>query len=123
MTTRRRYWAVRGATTVQRDDPELLAAAVAELLAEVETRNGITPDQVVSAIFTMTGDLTSTFPARAARLHGWRDVPMLCAVEIPVPGSIQRCIRALIHIEFEEPRERVVHAYLRDARDLRDDVG
>jgi len=120
MTTPRRYWAVRGATTVDRDDPALITEAVSELLSRIEDANGITSDRVVSALFTMTGDLNSAFPARVARHHGWTDVPMLCAVEIPVPGSLQRCIRALIHVEFEEPRTEVTHAYLREAHDLRE---
>lgn len=122
MPVERSYWAVRGATTVERDDPALIAGAVHELLAAIETLNALTPDRVVSALFTMTADLRSEFPARAARDHGWNDVAMLSTVEIPVPGSLERCIRALVHVEFPVPRDHVHHVYLRAARALRTDL-
>ena len=122
MPPERRHWAVRGATTVERDDAELVAAAVRELLAEIERRNALAPEVIVSAHFTMTADLRSEFPARAARRHGWTDVAMLSTTEIPVSGSLPRCIRVLVHLEFPEPRAAVRHVYLRDARDLRPDL-
>ena len=122
MAGERRHWAVRGATTVERDEPELIATAIGELLAEIERRNAIEPAVVVSAHFTMTADLRSEFPARAARLHGWADVAMLSTTEIPVPGSLERCIRALVHLEFAEPRAGVRHVFLRGAVGLRPDL-
>ncbi|HEX5581515.1 MAG TPA: chorismate mutase [Gemmatimonadaceae bacterium] len=122
MVSDRRYWAIRGATTVEADDPERIALAVGELLAEIERRNGIERDRVVSAHFTVTDDLRSDFPARAARRWGWRDVPMLSTVEVPVKGALARCIRALVHVEFAEPRAGVRHVYLRDARGLNPDL-
>jgi chorismate mutase len=122
MPVERRHWAVRGATTVERDDAGLVAEAVRELLAEIERRNALTRDVIVSAHFTMTADLRSEFPARVARLYGWSDVAMLSTTEIPVPGSLPRCIRALVHVEFPEPRAGVQHVFLRDARDLRPDL-
>lgn len=122
MPVERRYWAVRGATTVESDEPGLIADAVHEMLAVIEARNTITADMVVSAHFTMTTDLRSEFPARAARHHGWREVAMLSTVEIPVPGALERCIRALVHVEFAEPRGAVHHVYLRGARGLRPDL-
>ena len=118
----RRHWAIRGATTVARDEPALVAEAVHELLAEIERRNAIGPDVVVSAHFTMTEDLRSEFPARAARLYGWPDVAMLSTTEIPVPGSLPRCIRVLIHLELVEARAGVRHVFLRDAAGLRPDL-
>lgn len=118
----RRHWAVRGATTVERDEPSLIAEAVQELLAEIERRNGIGQDVVVSAHFTMTADLRSEFPARAARLYGWPAVAMLSTVEIPVPGALPRCVRALVHIELAEPRDGVHHVFLRGAAGLRPDL-
>ncbi len=118
----RRYWAVRGATTVERDEPDLITTAVRELLDVIQQRNSLVSGMVVSAIFTMTVDLRSEFPARAARLHGWTDVAMLCTTEIPVPDSLERCIRLLVHVEFNEPRQSVQHVYLRGARTLRTDV-
>lgn len=122
MAVERRYWAVRGATTVERDERELIVDAVRELLAAIELRNALEPGMVVSAVFTMTADLRAEFPALAARLHGWHDVAMLSTVEIPVPHSLERCIRALIHVEFAEPRSAVHHVYLRGARELRADL-
>jgi chorismate mutase len=122
MPPERRHWAVRGATTVERDDPALVADAVRELLAELEQRNALDRDAIVSAHFTMTADLRSAFPARAARLYGWSEVAMLSTTEIPVPGALPRCIRVLVHLEFAEPRAGVRHAFLRGARDLRPDL-
>lgn len=118
----RHYWAVRGATTVDRDEPELITEAVHELLNVMQQRNSFVAGMVVSAIFTMTEDLRSEFPARAARLGGWTEVAMLSTIEIPVPGSLERCIRFLVHVEFDEPRTGVQHVYLRRARMLRTDV-
>ena len=122
MTEGRRHWAVRGATTVERDEPALITDAVHELLAEIERRNGIGREVVVSAHFTMTEDLRSEFPARAARLYGWPDVAMLSTVEIPVPGALARCIRALVHLELAAPRAGVRHVFLRGAIGLRPDL-
>lgn len=122
MTSGRRHWAVRGATTVERDEPVLVTDAVHELLAEIERRNGIAADVVVSAHFTMTDDLRSEFPARAARLYGWSTVAMLSTVEIPVPGALPRCIRTLIHLELPQPRDGVHHVFLRGAAGLRPDL-
>ena len=122
MTGGRRHWAIRGATTVERDEPALITAAVHELLDEIVRRNGLAIDAIVSAHFTMTDDLRSEFPARAARLYGWPAVAMLSTVEIPVPGALKRCIRTLIHVEFAYPRDDVHHVFLRDAAGLRPDL-
>ena len=87
---------VRGATTVESDDPALIRAAARELMEEILRRNEITDfDDVISAVFTTTEDLVSTFPAEAARAMGMNQVPLLCAQEIPVTGSMPRCIRVL----------------------------
>ena len=112
---------IRGATTVDADDPLLVLAATGELLREIVARNGVDPDRLVSAIFTTTPDLASTYPARAARDLGWHDVPLLCMTEIDVPGGIPRCIRVLVHAELRVPREGVRHVYLHGARVLRPD--
>ena len=73
-------------------------------------------------MFTVTRDLTSEFPARAARELGWLDVPMLCTMEIPVPGALPRCIRVLLHLETERGRDAIEHVYLGEARTLRPDL-
>lgn len=114
--------AVRGATTVESDDPELVVSATRELLTTIAERNEIANDQVISAIFTVTPDITSEFPARAARELGWVDVPLLCAMEIPTAGGLARCIRVLLHVETELPRSALRHIYLRDAKELRPDL-
>ena len=114
---------IRGATTVDADVPEQVLAATRELLEEILRANRITEfDELVSAIFTTTTDLTSTFPAEAARRLGMHQVPLLCCQEIPVPGSMPRCIRVLLHVNTQRTQREIVHVYLRDARRLRPDV-
>ena len=114
---------IRGATTVTTDDPELILQATRELLEEILAENeGMQPEDVASAIFTVTDDLTSTFPAQGARQMGWGLVPMLCAREIPVPNSLPRVIRVLVHWNTELPQDRITHVYLREAVKLRPDL-
>jgi chorismate mutase len=114
--------ALRGATTVPLDTPDAVRAATRALLAELSARNGITPSDIISAIFTVTADLKSEFPARAARELGWEDVPLLCTVEIPVPGALARCVRVMLHVESPRARDALVHVYLEGARVLRPDL-
>jgi len=114
---------IRGATTVAADQPELILEATRELLEEILAENeGMEPEDVASALFTVTGDLTSTFPAEAARRMGWGLVPLICAREIPVPGSLSRVIRVLVHWNTETPQNEITHVYLRDAVRLRPDL-
>jgi chorismate mutase len=113
--------AVRGATSVEEDTPEAILESTAELLSEVLERNDLIADDLISMIFTMTPDLRSEFPALAARQAGLTTIPLLCASEIPVPGSLGMCIRLLLHCTL--PRDRGVHhVYLRKARKLRPDL-
>lgn len=114
--------AVRGATTVEADRPELIREAVTELLEAVLEDNDLAPTDIVSALFTATPDLVSEFPAHAARLYGWTDVPMLCAQELPVAGALPRCIRLMLHAETRRARTEIRHVYLRDAILLRADL-
>lgn len=118
----RRLHAIRGAITVERDERGLLLAATRELLTEMIARNDMRPEEIVSVIFTLTPDLVSEFPALAARELGWLDAALLCTMEIPVPGALPRTIRVLVHVEFDEPRARVTHVYLREATALRPDL-
>lgn len=114
---------IRGATTVPADEPELILEATRELLEAILGANeGMQPQDVGSAIFTVTDDLKSTFPAQGARQMGWGLVPMLCAREIPVPGSLPRVIRVLVHWNTEVPQNEITHVYLRDAVKLRPDL-
>ena len=118
----RRTHAIRGAISVDEDDPEQIAEATRELLGEIMERNCLEIDEIVSVFFTLTHDLTTAFPALAAREMGWDDVPLLCATEIPVPGSMPRCLRTLLQVELRAPRPLDTHVYLGDAVALRPDV-
>ena len=114
---------IRGAITVTADMPNQIHEATAELLMESMRVNEIGDfEDIVSAVFTTTEDLTSTFPAEAARQIGMNQVPLLCALEIPVPGSMRKCVRVLLHVNTETPQSDIVHVYLRDAKKLRPDV-
>ena len=117
----RHLHAIRGAITVERDESQALLAATRELLTAIAERNALRPHEIVSAIFTLTPDLASQFPALAARQLGWTDAALLCTMEIPVPGALARTIRVLIHAEFDEPRAAVSHVYLGAAVALRPD--
>jgi chorismate mutase len=116
-----RLYALRGATSVERDEPEAILAATTELLKEIGRRNSLAPVMTVSCIFTVTADLRSEFPAVAARAIGFDRVPLLCAQEIPVPGSMPMVIRVLIHYHAEEDHEPD-HVYLGKTRALRADL-
>ncbi len=114
---------VRGATCVTADEPALIREAARELMSELLRRNGISSfDDVISAVFTTTDDLNSAFPAEAARELGMNQVPLLCAREIPVPGSMPRCIRVLLHINSDRSPQQIEHVYLREAQKLRPDI-
>jgi len=113
--------AVRGAITVERDSADAIHEGTSELLREVLGRNELVADDLVSIIFTATPDLTTEFPAVAAREMGLSGVPLLCAREIPVEGAMPLCVRVMIHCYFAEERE-IRHVYLRDARQLRTDL-
>jgi chorismate mutase len=114
--------AVRGATQVDNDEREEILEATAELVAEVLARNALRPDDVISMLFTATPDLTSEFPAYAARKMGLTDVPLLCATEISVPGAMPRVLRLMAHVETDRTRADIRHVYLRGARALRTDL-
>lgn len=112
---------IRGATTVDVNEKEAIIAATEELLEELTVQNDFEPDAVASVLFTVTSDLNATFPAEAARKRGWLWVPMLCATEIPVPGSLPMCIRVLIHLNTDKAPQEIRHVYLRRAVRLRPD--
>jgi chorismate mutase len=111
--------ALRGAITVEANEAEAILSATEELVREVMARNGLTPEDLVSCIFTCTGDLDAEFPAVAAREVGLSAVPLLCAREIDVPGSLPRVIRVMVHCYADGPAR---HVYLRDAVSLRRDL-
>jgi chorismate mutase len=113
--------ALRGAITVEENKPHAILAATEELVTEVVDRNAIPPEQMVSCIFTCTADLDAEFPAVAARNLGLSSVPLLCAREMQVPGSLPRVIRILLHY-YADPVEPPNHVYLREAVALRRDL-
>lgn len=114
--------ALRGATTVAEDTETQITERVQELLADLLERNGLVHEDVISVIFTATADIVSMFPATAARGIGFGAVPLLCASEIPVPGSMPRCIRVLLHVATDRPKADLRHVYLHGAQVLRDDL-
>lgn len=114
--------AVRGAIQIDRDDPAEILAGTGELITEVLDRNEIRPADLISIVFTLTPDLTSCFPATAARDLGLVDVPLLCATEVAVPGALPRVVRLLAHVDSDRPRSAVRHVYLRGATRLRPDL-
>lgn len=113
---------IRGAITVTRDSREEILAATRELLTTLVAANDLDLDDVASAVFTTTPDLTAEYPARAARELGWRDVPLLGATEMDVPRGLPRCIRVLVHVNTDTLPSQIKHIYLRDARRLRPDL-
>ncbi len=116
-----RLHALRGATSVDRNDAQCILDATTELMSAIMERNALSPENVVSCIFTATDDLDAEFPAVAARALGFEKVPLLCAREIPVPGALPRTIRVLIHYYADEGHESK-HVYLREAASLREDL-
>jgi chorismate mutase len=116
-----RLRALRGAITVPDNDADAILAATEELVREVMERNSVRIEDMVSCIFTCTDDLDAEFPAVAARRLGLSPVPLLCAREIDVPGSLPRVIRLLLHC-YADPDTEARHVYLREAVSLRRDL-
>ncbi|WP_182113831.1 MULTISPECIES: chorismate mutase [unclassified Actinotalea] len=114
--------AIRGATQLERDDREHLFERTAELVRAVLEANELDTDALISILFTCTPDLRSDFPATAAREMGMGSVPLMCSVEIDVPGALPRVVRLMAHAELDRPREDVRHVYLHGATVLRRDL-
>src|SRR5690348_18491901 len=112
---------LRGATTAAANTGQAILDATAELLRGLQEANGFRPDDVESAIFTSSPDLTAEYPARAARLLGWSDVPLLGACEVAVPEALPRCIRVLLHFHTTKTQRELKHTYLQGAAILRPD--
>ncbi len=110
---------IRGATTVEANTAEDIVEATDELLRTMIHLNDLRPDDVASAFFTTTVDLTAAFPALAARNLGWTEVPLLCAHEMDVPGALGKVVRVLLHVNTGRGASEIRHVYLRDARGLR----
>lgn len=119
MTTR----GIRGAVAVNEDTPSAILSATRELLQSISEANpDLTAEDIASLFFTVTPDLNSTYPALAARQLGWVEVPLLCSREIPVPDSMPRVIRVLVHWNTPKPQSEIRHIYLGEAANLRPDL-
>lgn len=114
--------AVRGATQLDADDRDHMLERVAEMVLDAMEANGLVVDDFISVIFTATSDLVSEFPAYAARQLGFGEVPLLCARELEIAGSMPRVVRMLAHVESDLPRGDVTHVYLHGAAALRRDL-
>ena len=114
--------AVRGATQLDEDVREQMLERVAEMVTDVMTSNGLEVDDFISVIFTATSDLVSEFPAYAARGLGFGEVPLICARELEIEGSMPRVVRMMAHVETDLPRADVTHLYLHGAAALRSDL-
>jgi len=114
---------IRGAITVREDSPEAIREAPRDLLlAILEANPSLRPADIASVFFTVTEDIRSAYPALAARELGWGEVPLMCAREIPVPGSLPECIRVMIIWNTELSQKEIHHIYLREAVQLRPDL-
>jgi chorismate mutase len=114
--------AVRGATTVDADTSDAITERVVDLLSQILERNALAEEDIISILFTATEDIVSTFPATAARSMGLGAVPLICARELSVVGSVPRCVRVMLHVTTERPRDQIHHVYLEGAQGLRDDL-
>src|SRR5437660_3825713 len=110
---------IRGATTVEHNEREEILAATTELLQLMIRANDLRAEDIASGIFSLTADLDAVFPALAARMLGWSEVPLLCARELPVPGSLGMCIRVLLHVNTTRSISEIQHIYISDAVNLR----
>jgi len=113
---------IRGAITVESDSATAILAASRDLLSQIVAANDVDPAEIASVLFTVTADLTAAFPAQAARELGWHQVPLIDAQEVPVPGSLPRCIRVLIHWNTPKSQAEIQHVYLGRAAALRPDL-
>lgn len=110
---------IRGATTVEHNEREEILAATTELLQLMVRSNDLPVEDIASAIFTVTEDLDAAFPAMAARDLGWQEVALMCTCEIPVPNSLGKCIRVLLHVNTFRSASEIQHVYIRGAVVLR----
>ena len=110
---------IRGATTVERNEREDILTATTELLELLIQHNDLRAEDIASAIFTVTEDLDAEFPALAARQLGWTEVALMCTREIPVPNSLMKCIRILLHVNTTRSAAEMQHVYIRGAVNLR----
>lgn len=114
--------AIRGATQVESNSAAAITAGTVELVGQIIESNNLKVEQIISILFTASPDLTASFPAAAVRTLGLTDTPLICAVEIAVPGSLDRTIRVMAHVESELSKGEISHIYLHGAKALRTDI-
>jgi chorismate mutase len=114
--------AIRGATQALANTAQAIDEATKELLLQILKENDLTPEAVISVIFTVSPDLNAAFPASSARELGFSEVPLICSVEIDVPGALERTIRIMAHVESERSKSAIAHIYLGAAKSLRNDI-
>lgn len=114
--------AIRGATTVEANNAQEILDVTCELLQTMTEQNKLSKEDIISVIFSVTADLDAVFPAVAARQLGWTDIALMSTYEINVPGSLQKCIRVLMHINTEKSNSELKYIYLKEARKLRPDL-
>ena len=114
--------AVRGATQITANTAEAISDGVKELIGAMMRANSLTPSSVISVIFTSTPDLTAAFPAAACREIGFESVPLIGAVEVNVPGALERTIRVMMHAQNNSGPDQISHIYLHGAQSLRQDI-
>lgn len=113
---------IRGAISVKSNDAESILKATQVLLKAMVARNRVKVADIASVIFTVTDDLNAEFPAKAARRMGWKYTPLICAREIDVQGSIEMCVRVLMHVNTQTPQSKIKHVFLGNASKLRPDL-
>ncbi|MWV44713.1 chorismate mutase [Paenibacillus sp. HJL G12] len=114
---------IRGATTVERNDEREILDETVVLMREIVERNEVNPEDICSVWITLTQDLDAAFPAKAIRqLEGWELVPLMCSVEVPVKGSLPRCIRLMVQVNTEKSQSEIKHVYMNEAKKLRPDL-
>ncbi|SEN25515.1 chorismate mutase [Paenibacillus sp. OV219] len=114
---------IRGAITVEVNEEQPILQATAEMLNLIVSANQVSPEDIASVFVTVTGDLDATFPARAIRaMAGWELVPLMCALEVPVKGSLAMCIRLMVLVNTDKSQQEIEHVYLGGAKALRPDL-
>ncbi|MDQ6418226.1 chorismate mutase [Paenibacillus sp. LHD-117] len=114
---------IRGAITVEANEAKLISAATLETVNAIMASNDIEPADICSVLITVTQDLDDSFPAQAVRqLPGWELVPLMCALEVPVKGSLERCVRLMVLVNTEKSQAEIQHIYLGGAQALRPDL-
>lgn len=116
------FLAIRGATTCPENTKDSITASTQDLVSEMMARNNISQNSIVSILFTATSDLTQEFPATAARSLGLDEVPLMCAQELSIDGSMPKCIRVMMHVDIPKSRSEIHHVFLGQAKNLRKDL-